>query len=337
METYTGPLKAGMLMENRASGHREALTNGDIESCERAWREKWRPVRPSDSDASAWALFVPDGPLPDAGAQALRAGEVRAYWNPNTTTRGVFVIVDDSNRATIKVRWLDSDSNRGHFSPVGAINHSVVIFPAVSAPEPAPSPQERVLAPGWSTWEPHPGCNPCLVAGKPDWRNVGGFAKGFPGERVGHCLPCAEAAGAFAPVHPTVTEAARAYRAKVDECQQRSDELRASLLTLGPPARCACNHAAHTGICPGSSAFGHEACPCPMGRVATVPRHRRPIVGTYGGKGTIHDWDARNAMATSDREQASPTLLANLARETPAAPEPLTKGRFLTARIGGGR
>ncbi len=65
------------------------------------------------------------------------------------------------------------------------------------------APVERALAPGWSKW-PGFGCNPCLVAGRADWRDVGAFARGIEGSRVGHCLPCAEAAGAFATPAPTV-------------------------------------------------------------------------------------------------------------------------------------
>ncbi len=82
MERYSGPMKAGMRFERMdAAGIRHEIT-GDHGASVEDIRRFWRPVRPADGDTAAWALFLPDAPLPDTGPKVAKAGEVWAWSSP---------------------------------------------------------------------------------------------------------------------------------------------------------------------------------------------------------------------------------------------------------------
>ncbi len=266
--TYTGPLKAGMLMRARKGDATLLVEERHIVHGEAQLRDMWLPVRPATPEG--WALFVPDGPLPDTGKKDLKVGDVVA-WGTDSWS-GVAVVTGIrpqtySPRALTKILAGHLPAGGEGFDLGSHIGHTaVLIFPAESAPEATPAP--RKLVAGWNHSKMGWHCGGCG-----NWR--GEFIKApldapsVEGHRDRACAKCAEAMGVFA-------EPAR-YAVGVDwGNKDRSSELvidRATGQVVSErtnSARCACTHAAHTGICTGPSAFGHEVCPCPVGRVATL-------------------------------------------------------------------
>lgn len=334
METkpYSGPLKAGMKVKWN-DGMVTALS-ADFE--EAYVRRLTRPVRPAPDDAAAWALFVLDRSLPDAGVRAFTAGQTWAV------ARGVVEVIAVEAGGVARVRTLVGDWN-GPMFPGGLARNGVLLF---DAPAESPAPL-RKLAEGWTRggggmacWDCHHAGCPALAAEYRRTKNSGttGYCS------VGYCSVHAEKAGVFS--EPLRGEA-RGCRTEIafDRCGDVDQALKPILCDkCDPPSwvtktvapdRCPtgkCAHA-HVGPCTGTSPNGEFSCICC--HPPKVAKHERPIVGKYGG--TASSEASFAAMRrVRDEVDGERLFLKMLASETPAPVPPRTTGGFLTARIGGG-
>ena len=290
VKRYEGPFKVGMKVDLRDSSLRSDTSahviRGIISSqpMQDEYRRHWVPVRPADDDRDAWALFLPDAPLPDTGPKEFKVGQVWAtYWTSGF--RFVFAIrrAPCISADVVGLRHGDVKELAGEFASTdsnGIGRHSVLLFDADAAPTAAPVKREPVER------------NTCGL-------NVGGMSNGTACNKdAGHVGNCSWSLERGPRVIFTVAEP-----------------------RIAPCGRCA--HW-HIGPCAGRSPSGEFACPCGHATEAKRPRvvgtyerddDRMRRIGMDRGDGYTLDRGAY-VMSANPSSHAR-TLLANLARERP--------------------